>query len=360
MINELNTLVQFLSAMYVTITIDNLMFKRFWTADLYELTSKMLDNFDFAISTPKRNSLLEVIKKVSMNNEEIARIRGGFFLMICISLLIFGCFEASLTETYRRVSYLAIIISIVVAVILYIVGTYRWTKWRCIYINFAIVASLFPLVVLCVPQFEGANIWLFNHACFLILLCKHLIILFLLIPIILRLILNWLYSVAYVKFIQNNLVDEYNAYVKTKEAIKNYDEKSCDPRYDEVYKTVFFSNQGKIDSVETSLVNKLVSRLEILFQPMSTLDLIKYRFSKEFDQTNEIVSNNSENSYVTLLEQKISPKPTVEESSNSQFGKDKVIAMTGKDKNIKNHFTNSNNNQNSRGNGSSRKGTKGH
>lgn len=54
MLSDLNTIVQFFSALYVTIAIDNMMFNRFWTPDVFAVVENALKKFDFALSTPKQ------------------------------------------------------------------------------------------------------------------------------------------------------------------------------------------------------------------------------------------------------------------------------------------------------------------
>lgn len=57
MLSDLNTIVQFFSALYVTIAIDNMMFNRFWTPDVFAVVENALKKFDFALSTPKQQEL---------------------------------------------------------------------------------------------------------------------------------------------------------------------------------------------------------------------------------------------------------------------------------------------------------------
>lgn len=66
MLSDLNTIVQFFSALYVTIAIDNMMFNRFWTPDVFAVVENALKKFDFALSTPKQQELLNVIKNRSV------------------------------------------------------------------------------------------------------------------------------------------------------------------------------------------------------------------------------------------------------------------------------------------------------
>lgn len=99
MLSDLNTIVQFFSALYVTIAIDNMMFNRFWTPDVFAVVENALKKFDFALSTPKQQELLNVIKNRSVEIDTSARREGAFYLMLCVSLLIYFAFEGLLSET---------------------------------------------------------------------------------------------------------------------------------------------------------------------------------------------------------------------------------------------------------------------
>lgn len=290
MMNDLNTLVQFLSAIYLTITIDNLMFNRFWTADLYSLTEKSLYEFDFCLSSPKKKALLDVIKSRAVITEQIARRRGGYFLLFCLSLLVFFSLETSLNSELRAVAHFFFIPTLMFVGIEYIIGIFRWNSWKRIFIYYSFVVIFFVVGITVLMNIDTRDlffVWTITHESTIILIDKILTICILIVPIVVRLYSNWLNSVVFVRYINNKLGDESQAYQKTKNAIKTKEQSNCDPRYDEVYKKVYFSGNGSEDSMETGLVDKLVELLEELCKPLSVWTLIKYRYSKNFKNTLE-------------------------------------------------------------------------
>lgn len=301
MINELNTIVQFLSTIYVTITIDNLMFKRFWTSDLYNFVEKTLNNFDFALSTPKRNDLLTTIKRAANEIEYQSRIRGAYFLLLGVSLMVLFLFETNLDKETINVLYFSVSVSIFISFLIYIYGIFKWSKLKSIFISYGIVLTIFFLNIILIIQLEccdGIRIWLDIHKEKWIVGSKLAIISFLVFPILLRLFVNWLNSIVYVKYLNSKLSDEFNAYCKTKDSIKNKDIKGCDSRYDGVYKDAYYSQKDTEDSVDTSLVNKVVENLIIICKPLSTLTLIKYWWSKDFGESVSLPSSqNISNKY---------------------------------------------------------------
>lgn len=184
MLSDLNTIVQFFSALYVTIAIDNMMFNRFWTPDVFAVVENALKKFDFALSTPKQQELLNVI----------------------------------------------------------------------------------------------------------------------LVPIVMRIVINWLYSTVYVKYLDVRLTEEYVAYQNTKKAIRSKNKDLCDFRYDGVYKEVFFSADKSQDNVETVLVNKLLDYLSFACKPVRVLELLCYRFSADYRNDNNNVSKGNEEASYELPE----------------------------------------------------------
>ena len=145
---------------------------------------------------------------------------------------------------------------------------------------------------------DGIRIWLDINKEKWIVGSKLAIISFLVFPILLRLFVNWLNSVVYVKYLNSKLSNEFNAYCKTKDSIKTKDINGCDSRYDGVYKDAYYSQKDTEDSVDTSLVNKVVENLINICKPLSTLSLIKYWLSKDFRESVSLPSSqNISNKY---------------------------------------------------------------
>lgn len=85
MLSDLNTIVHFFSALYVTIAIDNMMFNRFWTPDVFAVVENALKKFDFALSTPKQQELLNVIK-IGLLRLIQAQEEKGLFILCSVFL----------------------------------------------------------------------------------------------------------------------------------------------------------------------------------------------------------------------------------------------------------------------------------
>ena len=287
MINELNTLVQFFSAIYFTIAIDSLMFKRFWTPDLYRIVKTNLERFKFALSTPSNEILLQRIKGYANQIDSQSRRRGVYFLMICVSLLALFSFEASFDEVNLPVLYLSLLISVTISGVLYLLGIFFLSRWRYVFISFLSVVLLNVLMVklLYLPIFHSIYQWAANNVELILTLLKLFIIILIVTPVLFRLYVNWLNSTVYINYLVSGLQREYDAFVKTKDAIDKKDKSSADNSYDSIFKDAFFSDSPEKDQVYTALVKRLVDRLIDVCKPVSNIQLLKHRFSKSYKET---------------------------------------------------------------------------
>lgn len=302
MLSDLNTIVQFFSALYVTIAIDNMMFNRFWTPNVFAVVENALKKFDFALSTPKQQELLNVIKNRSVEIDTSARREGAFYLMLCVSLLIYFAFEGLLSETSQCICCFVILMDMAIVFGLYMLGALEWKKWWEVWFRyiFVVIAAFVWLYLTSSTSLKILSMkdFAISKNTSITFLARTMIILVLLVPIVMRIVINWLYSTVYVKYLDIRLAEEYVAYKKTKLAIRSKNKGLCDFRYDGVYKDVFFSDDDSQDNVETVLVNKLLWYLSFACKPVSMMDLLCYRFSADYRIGNDDANKgNKETSY---------------------------------------------------------------
>ena len=306
MLSDLNTIVQFFSALYVTIAIDNMMFNRFWTPDVFAVVENALKKFDFALSTPKQKELLNVIKNRSVEIDTRARREGAFYLMLCVSLLIYFAFEGLLSETNQCRCCFVILMDMAMVFGLYIIGAFEWKRWWEVWFRyiFAVIAAFVWLYLTSNASLKILSLkdFAISKNVSITFLARILIILVFLVPIVMRIVINWLYSTVYVKYLDVRLTEEYVAYQNTKKAIRSKNKDLCDFRYDGVYKEVFFSADKSQDNVETVLVNKLLDYLSFACKPVRVLELLCYRFSADYRNDNNNVSKGNEEASYELPE----------------------------------------------------------
>lgn len=282
MISEMSELVGFIGAIYFTMTVDNLLFKRFWTPDLYGLIKTSLKKFDFTLSTPLKESLLLSVQSNSKAVEMRARYRGAYFLCFSIFLLIYGSFESSIDYTVGYVILLLFII--VISILISIFGIFNWTRLKDLIVSISILPIIY-MIGYCVISIDSVAVFFDNNLGSAIgvlsRICKLSIILILFIPILSRLFINWLNSNIYTDFLVKNLNSEYLKYKSTEEGIASKDERKCSPEYDHVFKRIYLSDSMSSDEVMTEFKNTLINRLKVIFTPKSWWDLVLFSFSLE-------------------------------------------------------------------------------
>ena len=122
--------------------------------------------------------------------------------------------------------------------------------------------------------------------CFLwVLWIKIFLVVFLLLPIIYQLYINWLYSQAYVQHLISTLNDEYERYLKTNRAIIDKNKNLVDESYTKVFSDSYFDNSGQ-DVVITNFNQAVIDRLIIACRPPVPLILIKKWISIKIDKNN--------------------------------------------------------------------------
>lgn len=280
-LSELNTLIQFFAALYLTITIDSLIFKRFWTPNSYDIVKDVLAKFDFAISTPAIKPLMENVKKIAINNDKQSRQRGGYFLLWCIYLLIYFLFEHgnNNVENYKIHLFLTISFSFIV----YIVGIFCWKKTLHILCSFVGVIAIASLSILGINHINLLKIFFTNLINEFPNLVVIEILLVLIVPIILRLIINFLKSTVYIRYLTFNLSDEWNRSTNTLEGLENKEQSSCDEAYKDAYSSFYFSQDQSVDSVYTKFTEILQDRIKNIIN-VGQWDLLKFYFSRKYNE----------------------------------------------------------------------------
>lgn len=282
MISDLNTIIQFLAAIYLTITIDSIMFRRFWTPNLYSIIEDKLNEYSFALSSPLKKELLDSIKSNAHIVDSNARKRGGYMLAICVMALIFASFETEQTDANI---YFVYSITLIAAALFFIGGVFKWKKWRRVIYSLLCVIALYGVSIITFNRTSlSANCYIYcsQHQFLVTLFPKVATIILLIIPIIGRLYLNWLYSTVYIHSLSNALNEEKLKYDRTKEGIDTGDKDKCDDSYKQAFIDVFFDKTGKQDQINTKLANTLKEHLVNICVFKKWYEMVCYSFSKKY------------------------------------------------------------------------------
>jgi len=219
MIGDLNSFVQFMAAIYLTLTIDSLLFKRYWSPAYYEMVTKQLEQYKFKSTQHLEQKLQDSIKDMEDVITTTARKRGAVMLIACLTTLIFAAFELTCPEITAKPDVVAAHTNQYVCFDLYLYLTmiafvlFMW--WMVNFLVVLVVVTLLPLVFLL-----NLSPALLSH-----IQCLHfisdsriLLIIVLLLPIVYQITVNWLYSDVFRKYLIRSLNSVYKDYRSAKDA----------------------------------------------------------------------------------------------------------------------------------------------
>lgn len=300
MICDINDFVGFMGAIYFTITADNLLFKRFWTPNLYAIIEQSLNRFNFALSTPLKQELMSVVKANSQITDSESRYRGGFLLCLCVYLLAYLSITPSGDEASSHL--LALAVTFTISVLIYIIGVFFWKRWKWVSISIAVIPLIYTISFIIIQKTQIAYIWQVFFTVNAIAIynsIKCFIILFLVFPVIIRLVTNWLQSHIYTEYLVASLSSEYLKYKQTEEGLITKDSGKCAQEYDAAFKSVFLSdNPSSADQVTTEFKKVLVERLKAIIHTKSIWFLIKYACTKDKVSANKTQVQNNQSVYI--------------------------------------------------------------
>lgn len=270
MISSLFTYIQFFSAIYVTICIDNLIGRRFWSPNYYELVTGELAIFKNSISTPKQELLKQQIWQKAGQLDDFSRRRGSMMLFYCVSLMFYNSFEPDYIERLPSESdlmayYFPFAVLLLVSLILPCFYSSILKRWRYLAVAFILQTILF-VVLLYVKNLIVLPDWLG-----LICYTKWAIAIILPMPILYQLYINWLYSTAYLCHLRWEVRDEYEKYKKSKTAYEKKSKEMADESYYQAFTNILLGENP--DNVLTELNNTLYEHLKTRCSPPSAWKL---------------------------------------------------------------------------------------
>ena len=224
MIGDLNSFVQFMAAIYLTLTIDSLLFKRYWSPAYYDMVTKQLSLYKFKSNQHLDQKLQDTIKDWEEVITTTARKRGAIFLITCLTTLIFAAFElpypgneAKPEEVVAYMNqYLCFDLYLYLTMIVFMLFMY----WMVNFLVVLIVALFLPLTFLL-----NMTPALLSH-----IQCLHvcsdtriLLVVVLFLPIVYQIAVNWLYSDVFRKLLVRRLNCVHKDYISAKEAFAQED-----------------------------------------------------------------------------------------------------------------------------------------
>lgn len=269
MIANLSAYIQFIAAIYVTICIDSLICRRFWSPDYYNLVTAKLSLFANTISTPKRKKLEEQIREKEHVLDSRSRKRGAIMLTYCLLLLWYIGFEKTVTGDMQIIRNIPLAALCLLTLICLFCCKWLSTRWRytlaacfSMFLSFAFLVLYAPYLTISVD-----NLWWLMYT-------KRAISILILIPIFYQLYVNWLYSKAYILYLNHNIDDEYVRYTSSKKGFEEKNEKLVDSSYDSAFRKILL-NKMEGDNAMTELNNLLYEHLKKSCSPPNPYQIIR-------------------------------------------------------------------------------------
>lgn len=296
MIASLSAYIQFLAAIYVTICIDNLICRRFWSPDYYYLVTQKLGVFEGTLSTSKRNRLESKIREKEHILDSRSRKRGAIMLTFCLLLLWYIGFEKPLTPTTQIARNIPIASLSILTFIALLLCRWLSRRWRYTLTACLLVSIIFALLILYVSNLEIHDVrfsWL--------LYTRRAITILILFPIFYQLYVNWLYSKAYIIYLNRNISEEHKRYLNSKKGLEENNEKIVDSTYDSAFKNILLKKM-RGDNAMTELNDLLYEHLKVCCTPPNPFQLLYYwwkckdteEISSSGNESDEIVSDDGD------------------------------------------------------------------
>lgn len=272
MISGLSTYVQFLSAIYLTICLDNMIGRRFWSPNYYALVTDELSIFKHSISSPKQAQLEAQIKDKAEQLDSKSRKRGCLMLFYCILLMFYNSFEQDYyttlpTETDLLSYYFPFGLLLLISLILPFLYGRIFKRWLYLLLTILVLISIFVCCLITKNCYQLPDNFDFLKY------TKWTIAIVLPLPIVYQLYVNWLYSTAYLCHLKWEIRDEYEKYQQSKAAYKQKKKEMADESYYQAFMNLLDSNNP--DNILTELNKTLYEHLEKRCTPPSAYKLFK-------------------------------------------------------------------------------------
>lgn len=210
MISDFSSLIELFAAIYLTITVDDLLFRRFWTPDY----AKKLDKEMEKIKMPAlaKRSTIEKTTILSSLEERRSRKRGAIMFGLSVILLIVIGFEnyfAPLGDIGRS-GLLSLLVLFVL--IIYFFDDCLLKSWWSVLTSVVVVPLLIGLVAIFLPLLAGYEDRAKESHEGYVLLARMFLVVALILPVLWQLFRNWIYTGYYLTYIIEQTKDKAKDY----------------------------------------------------------------------------------------------------------------------------------------------------
>lgn len=274
MISNLSSLIEFMSAIYVSMSLDNEICTRFWAPDYLSVVKSELSKYEFHNQKSFFDGFIKDISTVHDNTVIYSRRRGAFSLLVCITFLIICGFETELKALNN--GYLAICgVSFVACITSSFVFRKIFIKTKYVIFAYLSLVAIFLIVVHCLPK---SSYWGLNDE-EVSTYGRLIIATTVLLPIICQLMENWLFSRIYHGYLSDKVKKENDKYEKSVRGIADRNKEEVDKAYMKAWMDSVWKNKDG-DTSHADLNKVLFERLMKITRPNQVTLLISLFWHK--------------------------------------------------------------------------------
>lgn len=252
----INTILQFLAAIYVTIVFDNILFRRFWAPNYYSIIQKQIKSYNLPITGDIKVWMTSQIEGKNLVFQENSRKRGTIFLyttfviLVCIGVL----------DTHSEILTFPVAILLLASYIVALIMPYILHRWIWLIMALIIESIIFVISFYC-PLSSSINK---EH----IVLFRSVFISLLILPIAYQIVRSWSYSTAMHCFVIEKLNIINREYTKAKDAILRKDKDLIPDSYRDIFSKMAFDIPNE-DLQLTQINDTLLTELKKIFDNLS-------------------------------------------------------------------------------------------
>ena len=293
MIYYYSTLIQFVAAIYVTLSFDTWLFKSLWSMSYAKLINERVETLFKSSSSTIEQHLINNVANNATLIERRSRLRGFFCLLYCSATLWYvgyeqnslpiGCSQFEV-ETFH-VSFAAFTLLSIVGYVVVCIWATRLLHAFIVCVAWIAIFMILNIFDLSVCLGNPVILHIVRH---LNLYCSVLVVL----PLVYQIILTWLYSDNYYYILGANIRKEYEDFQK---ALNADDINVAPDSYKNAFGQAYFDSKkdNATDTIITKITDKFKEQLMVATKIPSQLELIKYAikhsFGRRIDELKNIV-----------------------------------------------------------------------
>ncbi|MBR6746991.1 MAG: hypothetical protein IKL83_06405 [Muribaculaceae bacterium] len=197
MIGSLSSFIELFAAIYLTITLDDLLLKRFWTPDYALEMEKAISGIK--LPTIAKNDVLKMSKSVLQDEDKRSRRRGGIMFYSAVLMLILIGFESG-TEEFSNIEVVTLILySLFISIVYIFDEVFLKSTSR-------VIISIMASTILAISS--GVSVVCCDKLVTVLIIVpkirnvvKFIIVAFLVLPVLWQLLRNRIYTRFYLSYI---------------------------------------------------------------------------------------------------------------------------------------------------------------